>query len=118
MADDLKRGFYRAEAAEHGSEIFENWTEVGDTSEDLGRRPETAKWAVEDVIPVTSELTLDYHRKRPEKKTGLFKLFENAHGFEFTFICGSNEMRFKKKKNLNRVHQRAFSDESLGKFYG
>ncbi|KAH6803972.1 hypothetical protein C2S51_032219 [Perilla frutescens var. frutescens] len=118
VADDLKKGFYRAEAEEYGSEIFENWTEVGDTSEDQGRKPESAKWAEKDVIPLTTELTLDCHRKRPEKKTGLFKLIGNAYGFEFTFICGSNEMKMKKKKNVKRMHQKAFSDESLGKFYG
>lgn len=118
-----------AEATDYGSEIFENWTEVGDmtmTSNETESKAEKGEWKAEAVsmkaMPAMSELPLDLRRKRPEKPVSkrMFKIFGcNAYGLEFSFICGSNKMKMNnKKKDLNRVHVRASSDEkNLGKFY-
>lgn len=84
VAADLKKGFYK-DAAEYGSSIFENWTEGGDRSEDLGRRTEISEeWEVEveeeeseaeeeteeeKSVPPMSERPIEHHRKPlPEKK--------------------------------------------------
>lgn len=122
VADDLKRGFYSTEWTEFGSSIFDNWTELGDKSDDPGLKSNDVQWPAEDVIPLTTDKKPDCHRTtRSDKKKGLFSCFGNAYGFQFSFICGSKALK-KKKKNRNvckqNVHLMTLPDhENLRRFY-
>ncbi|KAL8544528.1 hypothetical protein ACS0TY_004920 [Phlomoides rotata] len=122
VADDLKKGVYATEWTDYGSSVFENWTEHGDNKSD--GQPEWPVMTKEDLIPLTmSDKRSDCRSctKRSEKKKGLFScFFGKRYGFEFSIICGSNELKKKKKNrnvNMQNVHLMTMPQEDFRKFY-
>lgn len=133
VADDLKKGVYETEWTDYGSSVFENWTEHGDNKSDV--QTENVEWPVmmkENLIPLKmmSDKSSDCHsctkRSEKKKKKGLFScFFGNAYGFEFSIICGSDDLKKKKmmKNKMNRnvnkqnVHLMTLPQEDFRKFY-
>ncbi|KAL0402536.1 UNVERIFIED_CONTAM: hypothetical protein Slati_4283500 [Sesamum latifolium] len=125
VAEELKKGFYLTEWNDYGSSIFDNWTEVGDKSEDnvqiKPKSPEIEWRAPEEQIPLTTEKKVVSTRpRRTDKKSGLMSCFGNAYGFQCSFFCGSKNLKNKKKnRNVSKqnVHFMTLPEENMRRFY-